>query len=142
MHIGRIRLGIRILLLLCAFYIAISVIIEAIFHFFFPTGYCSQHFIIGLFFLVSGVIFNYSMIYYRNTDQTRLLNVYMTGRMIKFFFTILFLFFSIYYFKPNKTAFALITLVNYFIFSALELYIYSLYNKRLIKHEKKQKEHR
>lgn len=141
MRLRKLKLGIRILLLLTATYVAVSFITEVIFYYIVPTKDLKLYPIIGLFYLVTGIIVNYSLIHYRNTSQIKLLNVYMGGRIIKLFLTILFLVLYIYFFNPYKKAFALTMIANYFVFSGLELYIYSLYNKRLINHEKKHKEH-
>lgn len=136
----KIKLGIKILLLLTATYFAISLCTGLIFHFWVPTEHFEYYPFVGLFYLLTGYLFYYSMIRNRNTTQIKLLNVYMAGRMIKLFLTILFLILSIYFLHPHKRAFALMVIGNYIVFSGLELYTYSLFNKRLIKHEKKQKE--
>lgn len=135
----KIKLGIKILILLTATYAAISIITGLIFHFLIPSERIDIYLVIGLFYLIAGILFNYSMIYYRNTSQVKLLNVYMIGRVIKLFFTTLFLILYIKFFNPHKMAFALMVISNYFVFAGLELHTYSLFNKRLIKHEKKQK---
>lgn len=135
----KLKLGIKILLILSSTYIGISIITGLIFYYLVPIKDFKSYPAIGLFYLVTGIIFNYSLIHYRNTSQTQLLNIYMGGRMVKLTLTVLFLILYLYFFHPYKTAFALTVIANYFVFSGLELYIYSMYNKRLIKHEKKQK---
>lgn len=135
----KLKLGIKILLLLVAAYAGISIITGLIFYFLIPSKYFDLYPAIGLFYLITGIIFYYSMIHNRNTSQVKLLNVYMIGRVIKLFFTTLFLILYIKFFNPQKMVFAIMMICNYFVFAGLELYTYSLFNKRLIKHEKKQK---
>lgn len=136
----KLKLGIKILLLLTTTYLVISIATGFIFYYLIPSEYFKYYPFVGLFYLLTGYMFYYSMIRSRNTTQVKLLNVYMAGRMIKLFLTILFLTLSIYFLHPHKRAFALMVIGNYIVFSGLELHIYSLFNKRLIKHEKKQKE--
>lgn len=135
----KIKLGIKILLLLSATYIAVSIITGLVVYYLIPINDFKAYPVIGLFYLATGIVMNYALIHYRNTTQVKLLNVYMGGRMIKLFLTILFLILFTYYFSPYKKAFALTTIAYYFVFSGLELFIYSIYNKRLIKHEQKHK---
>ncbi|MDD2437227.1 MAG: hypothetical protein PHG27_04235 [Massilibacteroides sp.] len=134
-----LKLWLRLLLLLIIVYLTINILSELIFYYFVPVRTYRFCPIIGLFYLVTGIIVNFSLFYYRNTTQLKLLNIYMSGRIIKLALTVLFLVLYIYFLHPQKVAFVLTTIANYFIFSGLELYIYSLYNKRLAKHEKRQK---
>ena len=135
----KLKLGIKILLLLSATYIFIGVATEVVYYFLVPEGYFVLFPEIGVFYLFLGIISYYAMVHYRNTSQTQLLNVYMFGKMVKLFLTLLFLIIYIFLFDPHKKAFALTMLSNYLVFSALELYIYSLFIRRLTKHEKKHK---
>jgi len=137
----KLKLGIRILLLLSATYIAVSVITEVVYYFLVPASYYELYPAIGIFYLVTGIILYYALVRYRNTSHNELLHIYMYGKMVKLFLTIFFLIFYIYVLDPHKKAFALTMLANYLVFSGLELYIYFLFNKRLTKHEKKQKGH-
>ena len=137
----RLKLGIRILLLLSATYIVAGVATEVVYYFLVPAQYFELYPGIGVFYLVMGIISFFSLIRYRNTSQTHLLNVYMFGRVVKLFLTIFFLIFYIFVFDPHKKAFALTMLANYVVFSGLELYIYSLFIRRMTKHEKKHKKH-
>jgi len=141
MHSRRLKLGIKILLLLCTTYIAVGVVTEVVYYFLVPAGYFELFPTIGVFFLILGIISYFSMVYYRNSSQTQLLNVYMFGRILKLFLTLFFLVIYIFLFEPHKKAFALTILANYIVFSGLELYIYSLFIRRLTKHEKKHKKH-
>jgi hypothetical protein len=142
MHRINLKLWVRILLLLIATYITISILSEVIFYYFVPIRTYRFWPVIGLFYLITGIIVNFSLFYYRDTTQIKLLNIYMGGRIIKLALTILFLVLYVYLMHLQKEAFVLTMIINYFIFSGLELYIYSLYNKRLAKHEKKKNEHR
>ena len=142
MHTRKIKLGIKVLLLLSITYIAVIALTEAIYYFLVPSEYFGLYPAIGAFYLVTGIISYYLMVHYRNTSHDKLLNVHMYGRIIKLFLTIFFLIIYIYLVEPqNKKAFALTTITNYFVFAGVELYIFSLFNKRLTKHENKHKEH-
>ena len=141
MGLKRRKLGIKILLLLCVTYITVAIVTEAIYYFLVPASYFELYPTVGAFYLVMGIISFYTLVYYRNTSQTHLLNVYMFGRMVKLFSTIFFLVFYIYVFDPHKKTFALSMLANYVAFSGLDLYIYSLFIRRMSKHEKKHKKH-
>ena len=137
----RVKLGVKILLLLSATYIAVGIVTEVVYYFLVPARYFELYPAIGVFYFVMGLISFYSLVHHRNTSQTHLLNVYMFGRMVKLFLTILFLLIYIFLFDPHKKAFALTMFANYIVFSGLELYIYSLFIRRLTKHEKKHKAH-
>ena len=135
----RLKLGVKVLLLLCVTYIAVAIATEVVYYFLVPAAYFELYPGIGVFYLVMGIISFFLLARYRNTSQTHLLNVYMFGRMVKLFLTIFFLIFYIFVFDPHKKPFALTMLANYVVFSGLELYIYSLFIRRLTKHEKKHK---
>ena len=141
MRSRKLKLGIKVLLLLCVTYIAVAIATETVYYFLVPTAYFELYPAIGTFYLIMGIISFCTLVYHRNTSQTHLLNVYMFGRMVKLFSTIFFLIFYIYAFDPHKKAFALTMLAYYIVFSGLELYIYSLFIRRMTKHEKKHKKH-
>ena len=143
MRTKKLKLGIRILLILCITYLGISILTEVVYYFVVPEHYYRFYPAIGIFYLVMGVISYYSMVHYRNTSHDYLLNVYMFGRMIKFFTTVFFLLFYIFIINPeNNKAFALTMIVYYIVFSGLELYIYTLFNHRISKHEQKHKKYK
>ena len=143
MRTKKIKLGIRILLILSATYIGVCILTEVVYYFLVPEQYYGLYPAVGGFYLAMGIISYYSMVHYRNTSHDHLLHVYMFGRMIKLFLTIFFLLFYIYVIAPgNKKAFALTMIAYYIVFSGLELYIYSLFNNRITKHEKKHKKYK
>jgi len=144
MRTRKLKLGIKILLMLCITYIGICVLTEVVYHFVVPEEHYHRVYpSIGVFYLVMGIISYYSMVHHRNTSHDYLLNVYMFGRMIKFFTTVIFLLFYIFIINPeNKNAFALTMIVYYIVFSGLELYIYTMFNHRISKHEKKHKKYK
>ena len=135
----KLKLGIRVLLILCITYIAVAIVTETIYYFLVPAKYFVLFPAIGVFYLVLGVIFYFTLVYYRNTSQTHLLNVYMSGKMVKLFLTLLFIIIYIFLFHPHKTAFSLTMFANYIVFSGVDLYTYSLFIRRMTKHEKKHK---
>jgi len=139
MNARKFKLGIKVLLLLSITYIAVAIATEVIFYFLVPAEYFELFPTIGLFYLILGVIFFYTLVHYRNTTQTHLLNVYMSAKMVKLFLTLLFIIIYIFIFNPHKTAFALTMLANYVVFSGMDLYTYSLFIRRMTKHEKKYK---
>ena len=135
----KLKLGIKALLLLSVTYIAVAIATEVVYYFLVPAQYFELFPEIGLFYLVLGIIFFYTLVYYRNTSQTHLLNVYMFTKMVKLFLTLLFIIIYIFIFDPHKRAFAMTMLANYIVFSGMDLYIYSLFIRRMTKHEKKHK---
>ena len=139
MHSRKLKLEFKVWLLLCVTYIGVAIVTEIIYYFLVPAKYFELFPAIGLFYLVMGVIFYFTLVYYRNTSQTQLLNVYMFGKMVKLFLTLLFIIIYIFLFHPHKTAFALTMLANYLVFSGVDLYTYSLFIRRMTKHEKKHK---
>ena len=135
------RLKQRLLLLLIVVYFVIGVLSGAVFYYLLPNEYFPSYPFISLFFLVSGIMLTVMMDRSSYAGQPdMLLNIYMMGRMIKFMFTVLFLLLYVIIIKNHKIVFAVSMLVNYFIYTTLELYIYYLYNKRSVKHEQKKKE--
>ena len=141
MHARRFKLGIKILLLLCATYIAVGIATEVAYYFLVPAKYFELFPEIGVLYLILGIIFFYTLVHYRNTTQTHLLNVYMFSKMVKLFLTLLFIVIYIFVFDPHKREFAMTMFANYIVFSGLDLYIYSLFIRRMTKHEKKHKKH-
>ena len=137
----KLKLGIRVLLLLCITYIAVAAATEVVYYFLVPAKYFELFPEIGVFYLAMGIIYYFTLIYYRNTTQTHLLNIYMFAKMAKLFLTLLFIVIYIFLFDPHKTAFAMTMLANYLVFSGVDLYIYSLFIRRMTKHEKKHKKH-
>ena len=141
MGLKRRKLGIKILLLLCVTYIAVAIATEVVYYFLVPAKYFELFPEIGVFYFVLGFIFFFTLVHYRNTTQTHLLNVYMFAKMVKLFLTLLFIIIYIFLFDPHKRAFAMTMFANYVVFSGLDLYIYSLFIRRMTKHEKKHKKH-
>ena len=141
MVLKRRKLGIKVLLLLCITYIAVAIVTEIVYYFLVPAQYFELFPEIGIFYLILGIIFFYTLVYYRDTTQTHLLNVYMFAKMVKLFLTFLFIIIYIFILDPHKRAFAMTMLANYIVFSGLDLYIYSLFIRRLTKHDKKHKKH-
>ena len=139
MGLKRRKLGIKILLLLCVTYIAVAIATEVVYYFLVPAKYFELFPEIGVFYFVLGFIFFFTLVHYRNTTQTHLLNVYMFAKMVKLFLTLLFIIIYIFLFDPHKRAFAMTMFANYVVFSGLDLYIYSLFIRRMTKHEKKHK---
>ena len=137
MNTRKLKLGIKALLLLCVTYIAVAIATEIAYYFLVPAKYFELFPEIGVFYLILGVIFFYTLVHYRNTTQTHLLNVYMFAKMVKLFLTLIFIIIYIFIFDPHKKAFAMTMLANYIVFSGMDLYIYSLFIRRLTKHEKK-----
>ena len=138
----KLKLGIKILLLLSITYLAVGIATEVVYYFLVPAGYFELFPSIGVFYLFLGIISYYSLVRYRNTSQTQLLNIYMFGRVSKLFLTLFFVIVYIIIFEPHKKAFALTMIANYIVFSGLELYIYSLFIRRMTKHEKRHKKNK
>ena len=142
MNKRKFKLGVKILIILSIAYIAVAAATELVYYFLVPAKYFELFPEIGVFYLILGVIFYYTLVHYRNTTQTHLLNVYMSAKMVKLFLTLLFIIIYIFLFDPHKKAFAMTMLANYIVFSGVDLYNYSLFIRRMTKHEKKQKKHK
>ena len=138
----KLKLGIKILLLLSITYLAVGIATEVAYYFLVPAGYFVLFPSIGVFYFIMGIFSYYLLVRYRNTNQTQLLNVYMFGRISKLFLTLFFVIVYIILFEPHKKAFALTMIANYIVFSGLELYIYSLFIRRMTKHEKRYKKNK
>ena len=141
MYARKYKLGARVLLLLCATYLTVAIATEIVYYFLVPARYFELFPAIGIFYFFLGILFFFSLVHYRNTSQTQLLNVYMLGKMVKLFLTLLFIITYLFIFHPHKRAFAMTMFANYIVFSGVDLYIYSLFIRRLTKHEKKHKKH-
>ena len=141
MNARKLKLGIKVLLFLCITYIAVAIVTEVLYYFLVPAQYFELFPEIGVFYLILGIIFFYTLVHYRNTTQTHMLNVYMFAKMVKLFLTLLFIIMYIFIFDPHKKAFAMTMIANYVVFSGLDLYTYSLFIRRMTKHEKRNKKH-
>ena len=142
MNKRKFKLGVKILIILSIAYIVVAAVTELVYYFLVPAKYFELFPEIGVFYLILGVIFYYTLVHYRNTTQTHLLNVYMSAKMVKLFLTLLFIIIYIFLFDPHKKAFAMTMLANYIVFSGVDLYNYSLFIRRMTKHEKKHKKHK
>jgi len=135
----KLKLGLKIFLLLTVVYLSIWLAGELLLYLVLPAKYFHQYISVAIFFWVLGIYLNFKMILVANTTHTDILNAYMTGKMIKIGLSIAFLLAYLMIFQPDKYPFVISFMCNYVLYSALELYIYSLYTKRLSKHEHKHK---
>lgn len=133
MHKLMFKLKARLFLLLAAVYILVGLLSGVLFHYLIPEEYFASFPIIGVFYFVTGMIFNFVLDRSRNKHPDRLLNVFMLGKTTKFIITILFLILYVQFRPEIKLEFSISLMGYYFIYSMLEIYIYYLYNKSLIR---------
>lgn len=126
-----LKLKIKMYVILTLVYIIVGIASFAIFYFLAPQYYFKLYPIIGIFYWITGMIFNYLLDKCRTTQPDQLLNTYMFGRMIKFLATILFLLIYVFISKTDKLVFGISLMANYIIYTALDLYVYYSYNKRV-----------
>lgn len=126
-----VKFKVKILITLILSYTAIGVVSWAVFYLLIPQYYFDFYPVIGIFYWVSGVILNYSLDRYCVKRPSKMLNAYMMIRLIKFLLTIAFLFVGVKFAKAPTAPFAISLMCNYFMYTALELYIYNAYNKQI-----------
>lgn len=138
MHFRQFRLGIRLLLLLTAIYTSVGVLLGVILKLLAPQLYFSYFPLIPLFYLVTGVILNFVLDECRTKRPEKLVNVFLTMRVIKLLLTVAFLAVYDKFIGEHRIRFALTLVLFYFIYTSLESYFFYLYEKRRKKHENKQ----
>ncbi len=126
-----LKLRLRMLLLLTLTYIGVALVSILIFWFFTPPEYFRVYPAIDVFYWLCGVGMTYFLDLKRANHPDKLLSVFMTFRGIKFLLTIALLIVGIKVFDMPRVTFAISLMCNYFVYSALELYIYFRYNKRI-----------
>ncbi|MDH6535466.1 hypothetical protein D0T51_09470 [Parabacteroides sp. 52] len=131
MGIAYIKLKIKLFILVVTVYTAVGILGEIILGFLLPKEYFGLYPAIGFFYLIMGLILTYTLDRYRKTHPDKLMNVFMTVKMIKFVFTIIFLILYVTHEPEIKMQFSISLMCNYFIYSLIEMYIYYLYNKKI-----------
>ncbi len=127
-----LKVQIKIYLILTLCYLAVAVLSGLLLWWLTPLNYYSGAFpLIDVFYFLCGIAMNYFLnrTYYRNPDK--LLNVYMFFRFGQFILTLVFLVVGLMVFNYPRLPFVIALLANYFIYTALEVYIYYRYNKRI-----------
>jgi len=125
--------------MLCLVYLVVALCSGLFFYYILPQQYYAIFPGISLFFGISGLLLNWRLSRVRMTDPDRLFNVFMVGRMWKFVATLAFLFLYVIFDKENKVVFGISLMLNYILYSALEIYILYLYHKRIHRHANKNK---
>lgn len=129
--IAYIKLKVRLFLLVTVVYTVVGLLGEVALEFLLPPAYYGLFPAISIFYLIMGLILTFSLDHFRKTSPDRLLHIFMLMKMIKFFCTILFLLFYVTREPEVKMQFSITLMCNYFIYTALEIYIYYLYNKKI-----------
>jgi len=99
---------------------------------FIPEDYFGLYPTISILYWVLGLILTFGLDHRKRTNPDRLMNYFMLIKAIKFLLTILYLMLYVTYDPDVKMQFSVTLMCNYFIYSLLEMYIFNLYNKKLI----------
>lgn len=132
-----IKLKLKLFLLVATVYIVAGLLGGLILGCLLPAEYFGLFPAISVFYLMMGLILTFILDHFRKTNPEKLLNIFMLLKMIKFVCT---LFFLIIYVSINpdvKVSFSITLMCNYFIYSMLGIYIYFLYNKKIMQTENK-----
>ncbi len=126
------KLNVKMLLLLSTIYLSIGIIGGLCLYLLLPQDYSLYYPAIVAFYWITGILYNYALNHCHCQYPDKLLQIFLMARMIKFILTIAFLILGVQLFARDiRTQFALILSANYIVYTALELYIYFLYNKQL-----------
>ncbi|MDL2265172.1 hypothetical protein LJC57_05225 [Parabacteroides sp. OttesenSCG-928-G07] len=127
----KFKLKFRLYALLSVAYLATGIIGALVFIYLIPIlDYFELYPAIPIFYWATGMILNYALDRCRSWNPDQLTNVYMSCRMVKLLFTIIFLVVCINFVGDDQKSFAISIMFNYLLYTGLELYIFHLYNKR------------
>ena len=126
-----LQFRIKIFITLLFIYLAVGLVSFAVFKFVAPQYYFNFYPIIGVFYWICGIVLNFFLDRCHLANPDKLLNTFMMVRLAKFLLTIGFLFVGIKVMKIPTAPFVISLMCNYFIYIAIEMYIYSIYNKRI-----------
>ncbi len=124
------RLELKIYLEITVVYVVLGVATWLLLEAFVPEGFTALYPSVDLFYWICGMALNYFLFRNRLKGGNSLLNTFLMVRTIKFVCVIALLMVGLMVFQAHKMAFTINLLVNYFVYSAFELYIYYRYNKR------------
>lgn len=129
---GRItKLKLIIYFQLTLVYIAVAFASIGVFYFVTPQQYFAVYPSIDVFYWLFGMILTFFLDRSRMQHPDKLLNVFMMCRIIKFICIVVFLIIGIRVMGLNRTTFTVSLMSNYFVYSAMEIYIYYRFNKRI-----------
>lgn len=126
-------LKLKLFILVTVVYTIAGMLGGALLGFFIPEDYFGLYPAISIFYWIMGLILTFGLDSRKNTNSDKLMNYFMTVKAAKFLLTILFLMLYVTYDPEVKMQFSVTLMCNYFIYSFLEMYIFFLYNKRLLK---------
>lgn len=135
----RLRLIIRLLLLVTAAYLAVTMAIVAMFWLIWPEYYFTWFPVIPVFFWVMGLGLAFSLEYTHSEKPDAVTMTYMIARGVKLLLTAVFLGLYVWLVGVDKKQFGLTTLGFYLVFMVLETYMFFLYEKRKAKRSGKLK---
>lgn len=137
MQLKQFTLSVRLFFLLAAIYIGVGVVAGGILRIFLPWLYFKQFPLIPAFFLVTGVVLNFTLDRCRSRRPAQLVNVFMMMRIVKLVLTVVFLGVYDKLVGEHRMKFALTLVLFYLIYMSLEPYLFYLYEKRRKKYESK-----
>lgn len=128
------------MLLLIVVYGGVGIVVGAVLRFAVPWLYFDHFPLVPLFYLITGVILNFVLDACKTSSSDKLVNVFMTMRIIKLVLTVAFLGIYDKFIGEHKMKFALTLVLFYLIYMSLESYLFYLYEKRRKKHANEYKE--
>lgn len=121
----------RIYLLITLSYLVLGLSCSLLFYLFLPEKYFGFYPLIGVFYWACGMALNFYLHRCRSNHPDKLVNIFMTVRMVKFVFTVVILVIAFKLIGVARLPFVIALMSNYLIFIVLELYIFNCYNKRI-----------
>jgi len=133
----KIRLIFKLLLLITAIYLAVTLVIGIFIYYIWPENYFSWFPAIPVFFWVMGVGLAFSLELTHTEKPDSVTMTYMIARGVKLILTAIFIGGYAFIVHTNLKQFGLTTLVFYMTFLILETYMFYLYEKRRTKRKRK-----
>ncbi|GHV01504.1 hypothetical protein FACS1894159_09480 [Bacteroidia bacterium] len=111
-------------------YVAVAATVNVLIYSFAPVKYFGIYPSVNILYWLCGMALEFFLYRYRNAGSEKLLATYMMFRFGQLVLTALFLMVAASVAGYEKLPFAISLMLNYFVFTALELYLYNRYNKR------------
>ncbi|MCK9629108.1 MAG: hypothetical protein M0R37_11020 [Bacteroidales bacterium] len=117
-------------------YVAFGIVVGLILYYFIPEHYFSWYPVIPSYYSIIAVILYISLRHFREKNPSRMIHAYMMMRGIKLLLTILCVLLYNLYIDEKDDEFTIIISVFYFLYLAIETYLYFKFELS-IKNEKK-----
>ena len=117
-------------------YVAFGIVVGLILYYFIPEHYFSWYPVIPSYYSIIAVILYISLCHFREKNPSRMIYAYMMMRGIKLLLTILCVLLYNLYIDEKDNEFTIIISVFYFLYLAIETYLYFKFELS-IKNEKK-----